>query len=82
MMDPEPEVWVPFQASYTNYTMFFLFFGPSCSGVGGRKCFYEVDQTRADISGKLTRFLETSLERENLPVVLRPGKNRPKYRPA
>jgi len=25
MVEPEPEIWVPVQASYTNYAMFFLF---------------------------------------------------------
>jgi len=33
-LEPEPEIWVPVQASYTNNTMFFLFFGPNCSGAG------------------------------------------------
>jgi len=31
MVEPEPEIWVPVQASYTNNTMFFLFFGENCS---------------------------------------------------
>jgi len=26
MVEPEPEIWVPVQASYTNNTVFFLFF--------------------------------------------------------
>ena len=36
MVEPEPEIWVPFQASCTN-TMFFMFFGPNCSGAGAKK---------------------------------------------
>jgi len=31
MVEPEPEIWVPVQA---NYTLFFLFFGPNCSEAG------------------------------------------------
>ena len=28
------KIWVPVQASYTNNTCFFCFFGPNCSGAG------------------------------------------------
>jgi len=36
MVEPEPEIWVPVQASYTNNTMFFYSFGPDCSGTGAK----------------------------------------------
>jgi len=38
MVEPEPEpvIWVPVQASYTNNTMLFLCFGPNCSGAGAK----------------------------------------------
>jgi len=36
MMEPEPEIWVPVQASYANNTMFFLFFWTKCSGAGAK----------------------------------------------
>jgi len=37
MMGPQPEISVPVQAIYANNTMFFLFFGPNCSGAGAKK---------------------------------------------
>jgi len=36
MAEPEPEIWVPVQASYRNDTMCVLFFGPNCSGAGAK----------------------------------------------
>jgi len=33
----EPEIRVPVQAIYTNNIMFFLLFGPNCSGAGDKK---------------------------------------------
>jgi len=36
VVEPVPEIWVPVQGSYTNNTMFFLFFGPNCSGAGAK----------------------------------------------
>jgi len=38
MVEPETEleIWVTVQASYTNNTMYFLFFGPNCSGAGAK----------------------------------------------
>jgi len=36
VVEPEPEIWVPVQASCTNNAMFFLFFGPNCSGAGAK----------------------------------------------
>jgi len=36
MVEPEPEIWVPAQATFSNNTIIFLFFGPNCSGAGAK----------------------------------------------
>jgi len=36
MMEAKPEIWVSVQAIYASNAMFFIFFGPNCSGAGAK----------------------------------------------
>jgi len=57
MVEPEPEIWVPVQASYTNNTMFFLFFGPNCSGDGAKNLkMLEPEPKRLDARSRSLKF--------------------------
>ena len=57
MVEPEPEIWIPVQTSCTNSTIFFLFFGPNCSGAGAKNLkMLEPEPKKLDSQSRSLKF--------------------------